>query len=1003
MPARFSYKNDSDEDRANPQKEAARRLQEQEQQSDSGYASSGIDQLESFANDPNNHDNAQSVREAEDEPAGGWKSNVSGDGGNKKTPFTAKAKNFFKKRGALVTILSAFGIGGGLLAGFAGPSSMLIAATQNLYSQNDSSSVSMERRFMKVFGFTTSTDNDPICANSSKSIKCKMGQISNKALKQLEAKGITAVPERTGNTGYPDKNPTSYKIDVAGVKSTVAAKDLPGFLADNPKIAAKVLGTGGAFNLRVKAWTSKYITKKLYEKVGIKRNGGLADGENKSSSASERLSEITKKLEAKIPGFKTDGAVDGIKGKVTSQLEATKKGGVGYTLAVGSCIAPKAPGYVAAGIAAVQLAQVLPLMDEVITSPGEKAMASGLDKDAKFTGDDMSSVGALLTEKTKGADGTTASALDSPVLLSAMGINKGKPAVSTKYTPGYSALTNPIVKASNIVDKNLAPACNVIMSPAAMYSAMAVDSAITVAASSTVIGGLIKVGVSVAVQYIAQQAIEKYVGTLAQNVLEDVAKNDDIPKAKGKDLGDVLGVSALSYFSAGGMAHNLPTLKKSQMSEFVAMQKETQNQQRQMDIASLSPFDISSQYTFLGSIVHTFGTASISSNANSGGLFTQVLGYLKTPFTSISTSANAADFSDQNCGYAADFGLDAGENSPAINAAGLPCTGITDQQAGMSSDNALSLITGQGWIDETKDLADDATIDDMVSSGYIVKDTPLADYIRDCGDATTGDYLFNSASCSIDSSTKDPNSSVKSGNCDGPCTGDPADFGESGNGTSKSVSAEALAAMPVFLLDYQIHQAINGEDDAYAGGSSAPSSAAGGTIDQAHIYEDSTSVACAAGTTDAGVEQGYYNGKEVDVRLCTIPNTIDNGPDGNNGLIRVNSRVSGAFLSLTQAFISSGKNPYGDKVRFADSFRSMAAQRQVYAQYGSGRAAAPGFSNHQMGLAVDIQLQSNNGATRPGDPTYDWLVANAKTWGITKLTSESWHWQPQAGQGSAVL
>ena len=310
---------------------------------------------------------------------------------------------------------------------------------------------------------------------------------------------------------------------------------------------------------------------------------------------------------------------------------------------------------------------------------------------------------------------------------------------------------------------------------------------------------------------------------------------------------------------------------------------------------------------------------------------------------------------------------------------------------------------------QAKDVADDATIDDLVSTGFIKKDTALYDYITDCGDASTGDYIYNAASCSMDSSSKTTGevaSKLKNacddsdGNSTAACNGSSEDFTSTSTG---DVSEQALQAIPVFLLDYQVHQAVNGEDDPYTGGSSAPSSAAGATIDQDHIYEDSTSIACATGTTDAGVEQGYYNNKEIDVRLCTIPNTIDNGPDGNGGLIRVNSRVSGAFLALTQAFISSGQNPYGDKVRFADSFRSMAAQRQVYAQYGSGRAAAPGYSNHQMGLAVDIQLQSNNGATRPGDPTYDWLVANAKKWGITKLTSESWHWQPQAGQGSAVL
>ena len=87
-------------------------------------------------------------------------------------------------------------------------------------------------------------------------------------------------------------------------------------------------------------------------------------------------------------------------------------------------------------------------------------------------------------------------------------------------------------------------------------------------------------------------------------------------------------------------------------------------------------------------------------------------------------------------------------------------------------------------------------------------------------------------------------------------------------------------------------------------------------------------------------------------------------------------------------------------LRVADSYRTMADQQAAFAEYGSPRAAQPGYSNHQMGLAIDFQLDSNNGTSRPGNPTWDWVTANAATYGFTQLPTEAWHWQPIGADGT---
>lgn len=1007
MPPKFSYKNDSDEDkRVSPAAETARKLQEQEQQTGFNRDFADMTSPENFSKDGKEGDLGDGVRDAEEQ--GGWKNKVSSSyGGNPSAKgrrlTVANFKAVVKKRGALVAVLALLGIGGGIGIGVAGPFSMLVGVMQNMSITNDSSSTSLERRFMKTFKFQTSGD---ICTNSS--IKCKEGRISNKALSQLEAKGITPIPatDTSIKTGYPTKNPTSYSIETDAGTKTVAAKDLPGFLTDNPKIAAKVLGQGGAFNLRLKAWTGKYITKKFLDPFHLKKDGGIADGKNDGISSKNRLAAALEKIRAKIPGFdslnKNINIGKDIEKKVGTQLEKSKKGGLGYTLAVTSCVGVKAPGYIAAGIAAIQLAQLLPIVNEVILSPASKLKASGVDPSVKFTSGDMSAIGALLTDKSpRSSDGKMSSALDSPILLSALGINKGKPPVSAAYTPGYAALTSQIVVGSIAATVATKAACNAILSPAAMDSAMAVDAAVTVASSTTVIGGIVKVVGSIAATQLAIEATKGFVGAIAGKVITQIAQNDAIPKAKGQDLGDVLGISGLAFFSSGGMARNLPALKESQMSGYVALQQQNQAFQRKMDVASLSPFDTSSRYTFLGSIVYNLGVASLSTGAYDGGIFSRLLGYLKTPFVSLTTNAGAANFTPESCGYAADFGLDTTDpaNTPAINAAGMPCTGITADQANMSTDEAITLVENEGWLDETKPIPAGATIDDLVSSGYIIAGTPLSDFISSCGNASSGDYLYNSAGCTVTTTTKDPTSAdakLTSTTCAG-STCDSTGFGTG----AQLKDPRSLEAISVFLLDYQAIQMTNGEDDITSTSNSIPTTTAGASIDQAHIYDDSTGIACAAGTTDVGVEQGYVSGREVNIRLCSIPNTIDYGYDTKGkGPIRVNSRVSGAVLAMINAFIASPANRFGATLHVSDSFRSMPGQTAAFAQYGSPRAAPAGYSNHQMGLAIDFQLGSNTGATRPGDPAYDWLVANAKSYGYAKISNEAWHWQPLGALGS---
>ena len=758
-----------------------------------------------------------------------------------------RGKRIAKKYGGVFGLISILGIGGGILATFFAPAGMLIHVMQNFTFTNDTTSTTMERRFLKVLNTMVSSETDPVCANTpSKKFKCtKTGRISNKALAALETKsGAKAVfSDDTKNigkkTGYPSKNPTHYIIDM-GDKTTkkVPAAELTSFLAENPKIARKVVGPTGAFKLGYKAWVGKHLANGFYKRFNLKRDGGLADGTNKKMTVAERFAEGRRKLQERTPDLESfDASEGGVEGRVNETVKKNigraKKAGAAYTVAAAGCIAVKAPSYIAAGVAGLQAAQVMAPAMDVVLSPASKAIASS-EKDVdfeRFNADDMDTIGTVLTTKTeRESDGKMTSAMDSQYLLSAMGVNKGRVPVSEEFSPGYGVLSSEFVKKSREANAKSESACNAIMSPAAMYSAMALDSALTVAGSVTIVGGLAKVIIGLGVSKIAGYMAEKVVGNVATKALKEFAQNDAIPKAKGEKLGDVIGIGAMTFFSAGGMSRNLPVLKKTQLASYEKVHQENEAFNREMDIASLSPFDTSSRYTFLGSIAYNFRNAALMSGGYNIG--SMLMSATHMPGMILSGTAGAATgMSDTYCSYADEFGLTTKDpkDTPAINAAGLPCTGITLEQSAMDTDTAINLMIQEGWIDPEAEVSDDATLSDLVEQEVIKPDTPLSDYMESCGHPETGDYLFNSATCTTNSSVAPSNAIAKKLGPDG-CykdeeTGETKCIDENekveGVKNPKSVVAQAP-----FLIDYQLMQSINGEDD-------EPESSSGTTTDTA--------------------------------------------------------------------------------------------------------------------------------------------------------------------------
>ena len=983
--ARVDYTTDSETDsRLNPTEQA------KFDQISAGYDSGSelsdrekdaINDLESqFDNkdsdlNPNQNDSASAAVNDQE-------SSVPGNGfyqpsaGKKKSPVTFKS--LLKKRGPIAVIAGILGLGGGILGIFLSPATMLQNIMENFTWKNDSASVAKESRMKKVMNrMIGASDDAGICNN--KKIKCKTGRLSNKALKKFKKSGLIPV-DADGKEmdikgrGYPDKNPTHWKVEGLNDGKPIESSKLKDELLkkENRKIASKVYGRTGLMKMRFHAWTGKHISK-LYGKFNLKRNSAISKIDKKLG-----IKEKREKFKEKLPKFKAGSASKNISDGVDKLSGKLKKGGLAYAISAGACAVVKIPNLIASGVAAIQLAPLLGIVMDVILSPGSQAKASGLDSSGGgFSQETMETIGTMLTErgKMKGSDNAEGSALDSPYLLAAMGVNNDKPGIAKNYIPGYSVATNPIVQGFNEAKEATEGVCDYILSPVAMYASMAVEAAVS--ASTGGISAIISWVGKAALSEVTKKVLEYAVGEQVKNILTELAKSLLTPdKAQYKDLGDALGVGAAAFFSAGSMGQMLPGLKMSQLAEFNGIQIANEEFQKEMDIASLSPFDTSSKYTFLGSIFHNMGNMMIANGTYSKTPVAMLSNILRLPSMALSYSSTAKAasgmYSDKYCGYAKDFYMGSGSSEdPAVNMAGLPCTGITNSQANMSVEEAIQIAEDEGWIQKDMDIPDGADISDLMKNGYIVKDTPLHDFVEGCGDASTGSYWFSNGGCTAPSDSTQTTSSTAPTYKDSEGK-DITDQSFGAENSAKQYDDRKLSAMSVLLIDFQIAQSINGEDDE----EDAPSTTTKAPDNGEAIGEPQLEEA----------QSGWGNHSNGEIPDSDLQ-TLSFSPES-----KMNKQAAAAMEEMNKAY----KADNGSNLLINEAYRDCATQIRYARELGAVAAPAPPCrSNHGWGLAADISVGGF------GSPVYKWLEANAHKYGYVNppwakpggSKPEAWHWE----------
>jgi len=157
---------------------------------------------------------------------------------------------------------------------------------------------------------------------------------------------------------------------------------------------------------------------------------------------------------------------------------------------------------------------------------------------------------------------------------------------------------------------------------------------------------------------------------------------------------------------------------------------------------------------------------------------------------------------------------------------------------------------------------------------------------------------------------------------------------------------------------------------------------------------------CARGTINLGFEIAFKDGKGYKTRLCRISAFKSTGSE-DGGSVRVSSGASGNWLRLYNDARKAGITLVADS-----SFRSHKKQTELYNCYTSGRCknytAKPGYSNHQRGVAIDIDIVPGPNNDPSLDtcrnnpnvyPVFKWLNTNGYKYNRrANISTECWHW-----------
>ncbi len=880
-----------------------------------------------------------------------------------------QGKAWFRRKGPLISIGGGVGVIGiiiALLTGVLPIAGILLNLGEVATANRDTQNTVLTKRLYRVIDAKMTSDvTNGACGLSVIKVACRFSRPSNAFLSRIDDYGIKAYNKdgslvKKTALGFPNENPATYTFtDSAGKTTTTSAKDFVKTLQSNAEFRKAFTS---AYNMRYWGYADSYIKNLFYKKDGIDRTGKAtdsidsADPEKSVASIADGADSDNKVKAATTEDASRSAATDLLDETATNDVRAAAekviktKGDPALLTAVAACVAVNLPQLYAKASFIYQRRQEIVLASTLVLT------AASMLKSGDMKPETMTAIGTLLTATTISNGVKSNSAMDSFGIKNVLFNDATSSSKSyQKMIPGQAAMTATAGINAFAQSPEVKSACATVESPEAQVAVNIVEGGLSAASGGigAVVIGALKLGTQgalniVGVEGLMQLAspmisagVKMLIAAIPASAIADAFGNSAITNAKGEDLGNALGSGLNHFYSDAALSTGSAPLTTSQLADYNTVSQDTMIAYAEQDRAGRSPFDVSSPYTFLGSIfANYYKNAYVPNNAFQTVLSS--IGYtLSAPLKMLTSNTYAAaDNLTARCSHASDFGVD---SSVAVGAFGDICAGIPAQYLDTPTTDVLSSVSGD--IDE--------------NTGQPTSDGKIQTMMDTCSDG----YLLSAQGCTINSQDR--------------------------------------ANQSLYMYDLRINDMLDGTntDQSSDGGGAAAST----QVDDANLFNDSTTVSCAPGTQDAGTETGYNHGTAIPIRLCSLPNAYLT--EKNNSPALVNSRASGVAYAM---FNQMKTDLHLGSVALNDSFRTMAEQQAEYAKYGSPQAAQPGYSNHQMGYAFDVNMGSANGGNSsgysagtntsyPGNPVWEWLKAHASQYHFSQLSSEGWHWSINGG------
>ena len=717
---------------------AARDLYRQEHEAIPDYdrASDGLDDHPISAGmadgkEPSSTKNIDSTREGEEAP-----SDINYTGGSAKAPQTFTFRGVFKKKGPLAGLLALLlGGGGGIMMLFS-PGLAAVQLKEVLTGDLNDQLAAMDIRTNHVFKAKFNDMGKGICKGVK--VRCGFKGMSDRQVKRFRKAGIEV--ETEGKKTFFRKNRVKSLTftDSAGNKIKIT----------NPKMLNRYIGEAAVRNSLRKAFNPKFagfydaVSDKVFGKVRTSKADKLTGNTDKERAKS--IDESVRGEGAAVQPKKvtTDSNNDGIDdnadknriaqeqsnrlksgGMSTKELFANvakngvKSAGKGLMLtgaADTACTVKNTARAVEAGAKIYRSRQLIRYAMVFLTFADGIKAGTVTPEQAEFAGNALTATDTdkMIVDETSAI--TNASSGEAAMIpnpdygknafdsqgyhVSAYNEAPRLTARSLQYTVGGGAVMGTLSGINSYIQKYGGGNCKVIQNNLVRIGSLVGGVLIGAVSFGSTLA--ISIGASVAIG-MAMPLLENYLAKIVAGTVVD-------SKTNGVDAGNAIFGGTAALMGSMAMARGMQPANKSRLKSYFATSQQVKNEYIAIETeeAKKTPFDIYSQYSFLGSFARKLLPVSTKSTASIDLALASVLNIIPLTSKAITPKVGAAEeFNDKRFSQCKDYGYE----ELGIDA-DVFCNvryGMSQKELDMDTDTVRAFMYNKHYVDKNGDAIGD--------------------------------------------------------------------------------------------------------------------------------------------------------------------------------------------------------------------------------------------------------------------------------------------------------